>query len=536
MGRSTSRSHKTLGLLAGGCAVAVAVAGCSSSSGSGGSAKGGGKVVDGATFSMALNSDPGNLDPQGSASNNVLQVAALAYDYLVSTSAKGKIQPQLASSWKVSGKTVTLKLKSGITCSDGSAFTAAQAAQNINYVGNPKNKSPLLGAFLPAGATAKGSGNTVTISLAGAAPFILEGLASLPMVCAKGMANRKSLARATDGTGPYQLTDAKPNSSYTFTKRTGYTWGPAGAMTSTAGLPSKIELRVITNETTAANLMLSGQLNAGTFIGPDTSRLQSAKLYSVSTATIIGQTWYNHAASRATSDQKVRQALSMATDSTQLQKVLTSGRGSGPTNFAVSPPAACTGNSVAAAMPKFDLAKAKSLLDADGWKAGSDGIRSKNGKQLTLRFLYSTTFGSAGTSAAELAAAQWKKLGVKVSMTGQDTNTLLSTIFTTGNWDIGWVPLNVSSPDQLVGFMSGPAAPKGNNFAGIDNPTYRAKVAKAETMTGAAGCSTWLAAESSLVKAADVIPWANQSRLTFGKGSTFDINGVLQPTSIRMVR
>lgn len=536
MASSTTRSSMTWGLLAGGCAVVVAISGCSSGSQGATGSRSGGKVVDGATFAMALNSDPGNLDPQGSASNNVLQIAALAYDSLVSVSAKGTIQPQLASSWKVSGKTVSLTLKQGVTCSDGSAFTAAQAAQNINYVGDPKNKSPLAGAFLPAGATAEAAGSTVTITLPGAAPFVLNGLASLPMVCAKGMADRTSLSRSTDGTGPYQLTNATPNSSYTFVKRAGYRWGPAGAKTSTAGMPAKIELRVITNESTAANLMLSGQLNAGTFIGPDISRLQSAGLFSVSTATIIGETWFNHAAARATSDPKVRQALAMATDNTQLQKVLTSGRGSAPTTFAVSPPAACTGNSVAPAMPTFDLAKAKSLLEADGWTAGSGGYRSKGGKQLSVRFLYSTTFGSAGSSAAELAAAQWKKLGVKVDMAGQDTNTLLSTIFTTGNWDIGWVPLNVNSPDQLVGFMSGPAAPKGNNFAGIDNPTYRAEVAKAETMAGAAGCGHWLAAESSLVKAADVIPWANQNRLTFGKGTTFELNGVLQPTSIRMVR
>ncbi|GGB29024.1 peptide ABC transporter substrate-binding protein [Flexivirga endophytica] len=535
MRRPTAHRRRNLGLLAGGCAVTVAIAGCSSSSGSGENAGKSGKVVDGATFSMALNSDPGNLDPQGSAANNVLQIAALAYDSLVSTSAKGRIQPQLASKWKVSGRTVSLTLNSGITCSDGSAFTAAQAADNINYVGNPKNKSPLVGAFLPAGATAKSAGSTVTITLPGPAPFILNGLASVPMVCAKGMANRKSLAKSTDGTGPYQLDRAQPNSSYVFSKRSGYTWGPAGAKTATSGMPAKIDLKVITNETTAANLMLSGQLNAGTFIGPDITRLQAAKLYSVSTATIIGETWYNHAASSPTSDPKVRQALSMATDNKQLQKVLTSGRGSGPTSFAVAPPVACRGNSVSAALPKFDLAKAKSLLEADGWVAGSDGYRRKGGKQLSVRFLYSTTFGTAGSSAAELTAAQWKKLGVKVSMKGQETTTLLSTIFSTGNWDIGWVPLNVNSPDQLIGFMSGPSAPKGNNFAGIDNATYRAEVAKAQSMSGAAGCKHWLSAESSLVKAADVIPWANQKRLTFGKGATFELIGVLQPTSIRMV-
>lgn len=535
MGRSTNSSSKTFVLLAGGCAVAVAVAGCSSDSGSSGS-QGGGKVVDGATFSLAMSSDPGNLDPQGSTSNNVLQVAALAYDSLVSIDGKGQIEPQLASAWKVSGKTVTLTIKSGITCSDGSKFTAAQAAKNINYVGNPKNKSPLAGTFLPAGATARSAGNGLTITLPGAAPFVLNGLANLPMVCAKAMSNRKLLATSTDGTGPYQLTQAKPNSSYTLTKRSGYTWGPKGAKTSTPGMPAKIDIRVITNETTAANLLLSGQLNAATILGPDISRLQAAKLFSVATPTVVGETWYNHATKHETSDPKVRQALSMASDYSQLQKVLTSGRGSGPTTFAASPPVACPGNSIGAALPKTDLAGAKTLLDSDGWKTGSDGYRHKDGKRLAVRLLYgSEAFGAAGASAAELNAAAWKKLGVKVTLVGQATTTLLSTIFSTDNWDVGWVPLNVGSPDQLVPFLSGPGAPAGNNFAKIDNPAYQASVAKAKTKQGTAGCSDWLAAETNLVKASDVIPWANQDRLTFGKGAKFEVNGWLRPTSIRMV-
>ena len=51
----------------------------------------------------------------------------------------------------------------------------------------------------------------MTIALAAPAPFVLNGLAGLPMVCAKGMADRKLLATTTDGTGPYQLTQATPS-------------------------------------------------------------------------------------------------------------------------------------------------------------------------------------------------------------------------------------------------------------------------------------------------------------------------------------
>jgi len=40
----------------------------------------------------------------------------------------------------------------------------------------------------------------------------------------------------------------------------------------------------------------------------------------------------------------------------------------------------------------FDPAKARALLDADGWKVGPDGIRVKNGQK--LEFNYSTQTGA----------------------------------------------------------------------------------------------------------------------------------------------
>jgi peptide/nickel transport system substrate-binding protein len=556
MARSVNRTvnlARIVGLAVGVCVAGSVVVACSSSGG--GTSSNGGKTgattgapseavsnssaakfVNGGTFNFALNSDPGNLDPQASAASNLYQMSFLSYDSLLSISSAGKIQSQLATSWKEQGKTITLTLHKGITCSDGTPFTAKTAADNVNYVADPKNKSPFGGVFIAAGAKATGntSTNTVTITLPAPAPFALNGLAGVPMVCAKGLADRKLLATKTDGTGPFTLTESASNDHYTLAKRSGYTWGPNGASTSTVGMPDKIVIKIVPNETTATNLLLSGQLNATTVVGPDTQRLEAQKLYSVGTPSVIGEMWYNQAPGRLTADQKVRSALSQAVDFGQLQKVLTSGRGEPGTTFAAIPPVACPGNSVAKALPTHDLDKAKSLLDSDGWKVGAGGIRAKGGKQLALSFLYNTQSGSAGSAAAELAAQEWHQLGVKVTLKAQDETAATNTLFSSGNWDIVWEPLNVSSPDQLVGFMSGAAPPSGENFAHIKNSAYDQAVAKAQQTQGTAGCPQWLSAESSLVSNADVIPFANQVQQTFGKGAQFQVLGVLQPTSIRM--
>jgi peptide/nickel transport system substrate-binding protein len=80
--------------------------------------------------------------------------------------------------------------------------------------------------------------------------------------------------------------------------------------------------------------------------------------------------------------------------------------------------------------------------------------------------------------------------------------------------------------------MSGDAP---TNFGHIDNTAYTEGVAKAAEMPGAAGCSTWLDAESNLVKDADVIPFANTVLNTFGNKAEFAMSGSITPTSIRML-
>jgi peptide/nickel transport system substrate-binding protein len=516
------------GLVAGVCVATTVLAAC----GGGGSAAG--NVVSGGTFTLAMSSDPGNLDPQSSVATNNYQMAFLAYDSLLSVDGSGAIRSELATSWHVDGTNVTLTMHKGITCSDGSAFTAQTAADNLNYVANPKNNSPFAGVFLPVGAKATAEANALTVALPSSAPFILDGLAGIPMVCGKGIANRKLLAAKTDGTGAYALSQATPGDQYTLTKRAGYTWGPDGATSAQAGLPDKIVVKIIQNETTAANLLLSGQLNGAAILGPDVTRLEGAKLDAVDVPALSGEMWFNQAAGRAGADPKVRLALAEAVDLGQLQKVLTSGRGQPGTTFAANAPVACPGNSVAKALPPHSLAKAKALLDADGWTVGAGGFRTKNGKPLALTFLYGTQAGSASSSAADLAAQQWGQLGVKVTLTGQDDTSATNTLFSSGNWDIGWIALNVSSPDQLVGFLSGPTPPKGDNFANIDNRAYTGLVAAAEQTQGTAGCAKWLSAESNLVRDADVIPFANQVEKVFAAGARFSVVGKLLPTSIRM--
>lgn len=483
---------------------------------------GGGEYADGGTFTMAIAGDPGKLDPQSSASSQLFAVNQLAYDSLVTVNGEsGEIESQLASAWEIDDTTVTLTLTEGVTCADGSDFTATNVADNVAYVGDPKNKSPYLGTFLPAGATAKAddAAGTVTITLAQPAPFVLNGLASLPMVCESGMNDRKSLAAGTAGTGPYELTEAVPADHYTYQIRDGYTWGPNGATTAEEGMPDTVIMRVVQNEGTSANLLLSGEINAATIQGPDAKRLEGADLFSTETPALMGEQWYNHDDGHATSDEAVRMGLTQALDLGELASVATAGEGTPATTLAAIQPVACPGDSISGALPAQDVDAAKAAL---------------SGQKLT--FLYSSAAGSAVSAAAELAVQQWEAAGATVTAKGVDETALQGAIFGTGDWDIAWVPLNVNSPDQLVPFLSGPGlADGGTNFSGIDNSDYTDGVTAASAMAGAEGCDSWLEAESALVAAADIVPFANNLVRTFGNGAEFEYPGQFMPTTIRML-
>lgn len=492
--------------------------------------------ADGRTFTMALDSDPGALDPQGGASSTLLQLSRFAYDSLVAVDAEGEVRPQLAEKWSVDGTTVTFDIKEGITCADGSEFDAQTVVDNISYVEDPKNKSPFLGVFIPAGATAKASGQTVTVTLAAPAPFVFASFSNLPMVCDSGLKDRASLKAGTAGTGPYVLKEAVPGDHYTYEVREGYTWGPDGASTSTKGTPATVEAKIVANATTAANQLLSGVLNAASITGQDVTRLDAAKVSRVDAQAVVGEQWYNQAEGHPTADPAVRAALTQALDLEELQKVITADKGGPATQLAVVEPAGCTGSSVEGNLADDDLAAAEKALDEAGWTEGADGVRTKGGKPLAVSFVYDSSLGAAGTAAAELAVAAWKKVGIDATAKSLDQTAIETAMFGTGDWDVAWEPININTPDQIVPFLSGPGpADGGNNFAGIANAGYDAAVKTAMGKNGAEGCSDWLAAEASLFEAHDMVPFANNLLPFFSKGAELEVVGGVVPTSIRML-
>ena len=483
-----------------------------------------GELASDATFRLAITADPGSLNPLASDRAPVQQIAAFLYDPLVHDR-DGAATAGLATKWETSGTTTTFELRAGVTCADGSPLTADDVAGTLNYVADPKNASPLAGTTVPVGSTAKAGsdGKQVTLTTPKPSGFLLNGLARLPIVCSAGLKDPKKLSETSSGTGSYTLVSAKPGSTYQLVRRDDYAWGPGGATARTEGLPARVTITVVTNETTATNLLLGDDLDAGTVAGSDRDRLKAAGLKAGAAEFVFGEFQYNQQSGRPTADPKVRLALTRALNLKELLQVATSGTGTQPTRLTgVSP---CGKGDVIASLPQHDVAAAKAEL------------ASLSGAKLTL--VYLSRLGPAAGAAADLAVEQWKTAGVTVVARGLSDAQLLQVGYETGDFDIAWIPIDGQNPAQVVASYSGPPpAEGGGNFARIANGTYAELAAQAMSQNGDAACATWKKAEASLVSAADAVPFANSDYPIWAtKHASFDVDYVgVVPMSVRMYR
>ncbi len=529
--------NRSSALVGAGLAVLLFGTACSGSSGRSVGVAGNGRFAVGGTFTMALTDDPGGFDPYR---NVIFNAARLAYDSLVNQRPDGVFVSGLAEKWTSDAHKATFTMRRDVTCSDGTPLTPRQVADALNFIGDPKNKSPQYGVNTPtAPFTATGDDRTGTVRvMMDKEPFgfLLNTVGLAPIVCAKGLRNPKTLANASDGTGPFVLTSVVPGASFTLTVRKGYAWGPGGSGTTAAGTPAKVVLKVIPSETTAANLLLSGQINMALVGGQDHVRLDARGLRRLEVPTSGAGLRFNQRDGHLTADRRVRQALVQALDLNQVIKVSTGGFGGPATGLVLNEPRACPGSTVAGQLPSHDAAAAGSLLDAAGWTKGADGVRVNNGKPLSIDLHFSPAQSSLNKPTAELIAAQWKAIGVKVKLSADTLLSAGKVLYETGNWDVVTALGNAYLPSAWVPYVSGPFPPKGTNLGGM-NKDYDGLVAKAKALTGQQACTYWNQAEQALYRHLDIVPISNRPRLYYLSRAQARTAGyeIPIPTSIRVL-
>lgn len=172
-------------------------------------------------------------------------------------------------------------------------------------------------------------------------------------------------------------------------------------------------------------------------------------------------------------DVVLRRALAMAVDRTSILAKLGHGLGD-LTDTALSPKLSWAWTAGTEHYP-YDVAKAKALLERDGWKLRRNGIRVKNGQR--LEFDYSTqTESSSGKALQTFLQRAWREAGADVTVKNAPTaqffdNNPAVGILQGGHYDVAsfaWT--GAADPDDSAIYSGHNFPPHGQNALFWDDP------------------------------------------------------------------
>jgi peptide/nickel transport system substrate-binding protein len=504
-------------------ALSALAASCSSSSGPSGSSGGTPPPGSGGTVTVRSIDDVDTFNPATTAAPNMsVQAIELTYDRLIYLSPTGKLEPYLATSWKATPDGAVLKIRHGATCADGTPVTPTVVANSLRYAFSPSTHGPytsyVVGSAGAKSVTANNAKDTVTITLKAPYNALLTALATPyvgSIICPAGVANPKSLNAAPNGSGPYVLDKARSvrGSVYVFTLRKNYNWGPGGWTAKKAGIASTIVDRVVTDESTAANLLATGQVQIAPIFGVNERRIVADhSAYTFTTSALQMGSWgivFNQNAGRPGADPKVRHAIYLALNTSSLVKAAFSNLGV-QFNTLETPNMECYDKSVGRFTPGYSPAQAKAILRQDGYRPGPGGVLTKNGRPLKLKIVMWNVTGQAGAYMQQALRA----IGVQSSVEITDLNTWVTALFTTRNYDLTVYSYYSALPNPVI-------FPAQDSSMSVHDSTYYALSAKAESTPTAAQCPAWNKALIRGETAFDVKPIGVSKNVWFGKGWKF---------------
>ena len=207
-------------------AGALALSACTASSP--GPSESAGEPDPAASVAIRLVLEPGNLDIRETAGAALDQILIdNVYQGLVSRTADQEIVPALASDYEVSpdGLTYSFTVREGVTFHDGQELTPDDVVWSLTQVRD--NEAYRDSARLAKVADIAADGQTVTLTLSEPDSTLLWSLTGRAGLILK-QDDEIDRQTATNGTGPFVLSDWKQGDSITFERNEQYWGAPAG--------------------------------------------------------------------------------------------------------------------------------------------------------------------------------------------------------------------------------------------------------------------------------------------------------------------
>lgn len=385
--------------------------------------------VPGGTLRFGVLDAPATFDPQTASSYPESIVVGNITDKLTwQDPDSGEITPWLARSWVVSDDltTFTFTLRDDVTFSDGTAFDSSSVKGNFDQraFGDPDLQlTPDTAHWKGYVATTTPDPRTAVVTFDSPQAGFLQ-FTSFTANNAPGFLGASSLTKSKTErqdpanlvtTGPFTITEFEYQQKVVLTRREDYAWAPEALKHEGAAYLEKIEIQTVPEATVRTGALQSGDLDAILDVQPtDEIALKSAGFQIVAQAvpgTAIS--FFYNVQLAPTDDVNVRKALNLGWDRNSLTKaVLTD-------NYPVA--TSVIGHKVPGYVDysdtflRFDQAGAEDLLEQSGWVLGTDGIREKDGKKLSLNFTGISNL-VVNKPAYELVQQQLAEIGVDVQL------------------------------------------------------------------------------------------------------------------------
>jgi peptide/nickel transport system substrate-binding protein len=389
------------------------------------------------------------------------------------------------------GKSVTWKLKKGVQWHDGKPFTADDVVFNWEYASDPATAAVTIGSFKDM-KVQKIDSHTVKIAFDKPTPFWADAFVGV-----RGMVIPKHLFEAYKGgksreapsnlkpvgTGPYRFVDFKPGDMV------------KGELNPTYHMPNRpyfdtIEMKGGGDAASAARAVIqTGEFDYAWNLQVEDEILKRMEQGGKGKADIVPggniehiqlnntDPWTEVDGERSSMktkhpfllDPAVRQALNLIVDRGAVQEQIYGRTGIATANFLNEPKRFAS----KATKWEFNADKASQILEAAGWKKGSDGIRTKDGKK--LKMVYSTSINALRQKTQQVVKQVATKVGIDMEIKSVTASVYFSSdvanpdTYTHFYTDIQMYTTTMTQPDPelfMNQFTSWEIASKENKWQG----------------------------------------------------------------------
>ncbi len=451
---------------------------------------------------------PTLLNPHFAVGTKDQDGSRLFYEPLAGWDPDGNLKPVLAASipgredgtLAADGKSVTWKLKQGVTWHDGKPFTADDIIFNWQYAKDPATAAVTVANYKDI-MVEKVDDHTITIKFDKPTPFWANAFVGTQgMIIPKHLFADFSGAKSRDaptnlkpiGTGPYMFKDFKPgdmvsgviNPKYHMDNRPYFDAiemkGGGDAVSAARAVLQTGEYDFAWNLQVEDEILL--RLEKGgkgrVEISPG-GNIEHIQLNTTDPWTEVdGERSSMKTKHPTLSDLAVRQALTMLVDKDSVQKYIYGRTGIATANFVNNPDKFNSKNTKF----EFNVEKANEILDKAGWKKGSDGVREKDGKK--LKFVYQTSINQPRQKTQAIVKQACQKAGIEIEVKAVTASVFFSSDVANPDTyphfytDLQMYTTTMTQPDPelfMNQFCSWEAASKENKWQGRNITRWRSQ-------------------------------------------------------------